>query len=80
MHPQPKPLPLRALAGHFAMGAVLGAALALLLIGTGAGAFATIAHGAGTGSTAAILVGTFAAIFAVGATLTGWMFLAIEDA
>jgi hypothetical protein len=68
------------LAGHFAMGAVLGAALALLLIGTGAGVFATIAHGAATGSTSAVLVGAFAAIFAVGATLTGWMFLAIEGA
>jgi hypothetical protein len=64
--------------GHFVMGALLGALLALSLLATGTRLFAMIAHGAAPALTATVLVGTFAAMFAVGATLTGWIFLAME--
>ena len=60
------------------MGALLGALLALSLLATGTGLFAMIAHSAAPGLTATVLVGTFTAMFAVGATLTGWIFLAME--
>lgn len=60
------------------MGALLGAFLALSLLVTEAGLFDLIANSAAPRLTVMILVGTFAAVFAVGATLTGWIFLAIE--
>ena len=43
------------------------------------GVFEMITDSAAPALTATILVGTVAAMFAVGATLTGWIFLAMEN-
>ena len=61
------------------MGAGLGAVLALSVFAAVVPSIAQmISHAAAPGQTMMILVGSFAAMFAVGATLTGWIFLAME--
>jgi hypothetical protein len=79
MHPRSTPSLLRALAGHFIMGAGLGAFLALSVMAAAApGISQMISNAASPGLTRMILVTVFALIFAVGATLTGWIFTAME--
>lgn len=68
------------LACHAAMGIALGLvfSFALLLIDA-FGITTLIAHGADTRTTTAIFVGTFTLAFAVGATLTGFVFTMMEE-
>ena len=66
------------LAGHTAMGAATGLAFALMLILIDPADIATlIAHG-GSQATA-VFVGTLVLTFAIGATLTGAVFILMED-
>jgi len=62
------------------MGAMLGALLALSLLATRThGILEMIVNSAAPGRTMVIFVGTLAAMVAVGAMLTGWIFLAMEE-
>lgn len=62
------------------MGAGLGAALALsLALSSSRDIAAMIAHSAEPANTFAVFVGAFAVLCAVGATLTGLIFLMIEE-
>jgi hypothetical protein len=66
------------LAGHMAMGLAIGLAFALMLILIDPADIATlIAHG-GSQATA-VFVGTLVLTFAIGATLTGAVFILMED-
>ena len=80
MHQHRKPPLLLPLAGHLAMGGLLGTLLAASLIATRAnGIFDMIVNSAAPRLTTTIFIGTFAALFAVGTTLTGWIFIAMEE-
>jgi len=71
---------LPALAGHAAMGVVLGLGLSLALIFVDTfGMTALIAHGVGPRHTMIVLVGMFTLAFGVGATLSGFVLLMIEE-
>ena len=65
-------------AGHFAMGALLGTAGALLLMMSNAGAMHDLLT-RGAGMPVGVFVGMCACTTAIGATLTGVIFSAIED-
>ena len=68
------------LIGHSAMGAGLGLLLSLTLIVSGAGnIFEMITNSEEPKLTAAIFVGFFTSIIAVGATLSGLIFMAMEE-
>lgn len=70
----------RELASHLAMGAGLGAFLALSLIVTDARhIFDMIVNSSAPRLTIAVLVSTFVLIFAIGASLTGMIFISMED-
>jgi hypothetical protein len=63
------------------MGVALGAGLGTwLIVGDVANVLAMIRHGAQPLSTAAVLVGSLAAIFGVGAGLVGWILDEIDAA
>jgi hypothetical protein len=71
---------LRALAGHLAMGGGLGAFLAVsLMIGDGRPIAAMILNSAAPGLTTLVFVGIFASVFAVGAAITGLLFVSMEE-
>ena len=66
------------LVGHAAMGVAMGLAFALLLILIDPSGSATlIEHAGGQGIT--VFVGTLVLTFAIGATLTGAVFIMTED-
>lgn len=65
-------------AGHFAMGTLLGTAGALLLMIGNAGAMRDLLT-SGAGMPVGVFVGMCACTIAIGATLTGIIFSAIED-
>jgi hypothetical protein len=68
------------MACHAAMGVALGLGFALGLTFTNAFGVATlIAHSLEPGMTLTIFVGTFTLAFAVGATLTGFVFTIMEE-
>jgi hypothetical protein len=68
------------LAGHLAMGASLGTGLALALIMMDSGRiFEMIVNGAQPGMTTLVFVGVLGSICAVGATITGLIFMLAED-
>lgn len=63
------------------MGVALGAGLGTwLIVGDIANLFAMIRHGAQPLSTAAVLVGSLAATFGVGAGLVGWILNEVDAA
>lgn len=68
-----------ALAGHAAMGVVLGLGFSLALIFVdNFGMTALIAHGVGPRYTMIVLIGMFTLAFGVGATLSGFVLLMME--
>jgi len=68
------------LAGHLAMGAALGTALAIALILTDTGRiFEMIVSSAQPRVTTLVFVGVLGSICAVGATITGLIFMLAED-
>jgi hypothetical protein len=68
------------LAGHLAMGASLGTGLALALITMDTGRiFEMIVSSANPRITAFVFVGVLGSICAVGATITGLIFMLAED-
>ena len=67
------------LAGHLAMGASLGTGLALALIMMDTGrVFQMIVSSAQPRTTALVLIGVLGSICAVGATITGLIFMLAE--
>jgi hypothetical protein len=67
------------LAGHLAMGAGLGTMLALALVVSNAGGlFGMIINGGAPATMLGVLVGVLAAMFGVGAALTGMIFIEME--
>jgi hypothetical protein len=71
---------LRKLAGHLFMGASLGTSLALALIMTDTGRiFEMIVSSAQPRVTILVFVGVLGSICAVGATITGLIFMLAED-
>jgi hypothetical protein len=80
-HPAfPKPAALLELAGHTVMGIAMGLAFAFVL--TLVNAFQVtdlIAHSADPRTTMIVFVGSFTLAFAVGATLTGFVFMMMDD-
>lgn len=71
---------IRDISGHAAMGATLGASLALtLLIADSRNIFAMIVNSAAPKLTMLAFLGIFATTFAVGAALTGLLFMAMEQ-
>jgi hypothetical protein len=75
-----QPAVLFGLAGHTAMGIALGLTFAfvLTLIDT-FGVMALINHSADPKTTMIVFVGSFTLAFGVGATLTGFVFMMMED-
>jgi hypothetical protein len=75
-----RPSVLLGLASHAAMGIAMGLAFtfALTLIET-FGVMALINHSADPKTTMLVFVGSFTLAFAVGATLTGFVFMMMED-
>jgi hypothetical protein len=68
------------LAGHLAMGASLGTGLALALILVDSGRLLEmIASNAPPGVTTLVFVGLLGSVCAVGATITGLIFMLAED-
>jgi hypothetical protein len=68
------------LAGHAAMGTALGLVFSFVLLLIDAFGITTlIAHGADARTITVIFVGTFTLAFAVGATLTGFVFTMMEE-
>ncbi|MGC2808740.1 MAG: hypothetical protein WA303_00020 [Bradyrhizobium sp.] len=68
------------LASHAAMGIAMGLVFTLVLsIADPAGIITLIKHGATPGPTWAMFVGTVLLTFAIGATLTGFIFIMTED-
>jgi hypothetical protein len=68
-----------ALVGHFAMGVALGLGMALILtLDARFGVRELVLRSADPQSAALLFVGTFAAMFGIGATLTGFVLLAME--
>ena len=71
---------LRAAAGHLTMGLALGGVLAAgLLLGQDAWILHMIMGSASPRLGLAVFVGVLASMIGVGATLTGFLFQAIED-
>lgn len=76
----PSPSMLVGLAGHAAMGVAMGLALALVLTLIDAfGIVPLIPHSAGAKTSMIVFVGSFVLAFGVGATLTGLVFMVMED-
>ncbi|HET7124144.1 MAG TPA: hypothetical protein VFI51_08510 [Bradyrhizobium sp.] len=75
-----RPSVLLGLASHAAMGIAMGLAFtfALTLIET-FGVMALINHSADPKTTMLVFVGSFTLAFGVGATLTGFVFMMMED-
>lgn len=71
------PSGLLKLVSHAAMGIAMGLAFALILIVTNPSGVATLIDHGGQGITA--VVGTLVLTFAIGATLTGVVFIMTED-
>jgi hypothetical protein len=68
------------LASHATMGVALGLGLALVLTFTDAfGVASLIAHSREPGMTLTVFIGTSTLAFAVGATLTGFVFTMMEQ-
>jgi hypothetical protein len=75
-----KPAILIELASHTVMGTAMGLGLAFVLTFADAFGIATlIAHSLEPQMTFTIFVGTFTLAFAVGATLTGFVFTMMEE-
>jgi hypothetical protein len=76
---RPNDLTLGEAAGNFALGAGLGVLVAITLIVTdGKRVLDLIESASAPKTTTAILIGVFAAVFGVGATLTGLIFSAMD--
>jgi hypothetical protein len=72
------PSGLLKLVGHAAMGVAMGLAFALILMLVDPSGIATlVAHGENQGI--AVVVGTLVLTFGIGATLTGVVFIIMED-
>jgi hypothetical protein len=68
------------LASHSAMGVAMGLALSLILtLADPTGIMTLINHSATPEATLALFVGTIILTFAIGATLTGLVFMMTED-
>jgi len=68
------------LAGHTAMGVAMGLAFSLVLtIADPSGIITMINHSDAPGMTLVMFVGTIVLTFAIGATLTGLVFMMSED-
>jgi hypothetical protein len=78
MDEDPRTPSFRQVIVHTAMGAVLGALLALVLIVTNRHLFELIAHFPSPGFPLALLVGVSSFLIAAGATLSGLIFTTIE--
>lgn len=77
---KPKGVSVRDISGHLAMGAGLGTFLALtLLVADSRSIFSMIVDSAVPELTILAFLGIFAGTFAVGATLTGLLFVWMED-
>jgi len=75
-----KPSVVLGLASHAAMGVAMGLAFAFLLTLIDAfGVMALIAHSADPGNTMIVFVGSFALAFGIGAALTGFVFMMMEE-
>lgn len=75
-----KPAMLLGLASHTAMGVALGLAFAFVLTRIDPfGLMDLIAHSVDPKGTMLVLVGSFTLTFAVGATLTGFVFMMMEE-
>jgi len=71
---------VRQVASHFLMGALLGTAGALFLLYTDAGAIRELlASGDPHGMSVPVFVGMWACTIAIGATLTGLIFSAMDE-
>lgn len=67
------------LSGHLSMGAALGAALVLLLmVSNTSRVFEMITQSSYPRSTLAVFFTIFVSLFAIGAGLTGWLFIIDE--
>jgi hypothetical protein len=67
-------------AGHTAMGVAMGLALAFVMTLVDAfGVMAYIVHSADPKTTMIVFVGSFMLAFGIGATLTGAVFMLMED-
>lgn len=72
--------PLGQLIGHFAMGLGLGLWLSLtLILGNAANVYEVIVNSSEPSVTMATFVGVLSSISAIGATLTGLIFITGED-
>ena len=72
------PSGLLRLVGHAAMGVAMGLSFALILMVIDPSGVATlVGHGGGQGST--VFVGSLVLTFGIGATLTGAVFIMMED-
>jgi hypothetical protein len=78
MHEDPRTASFRQVIVHTAMGAVLGALLALALLVTDRHLFELIAHFPSPGFPLLRLIGVSSFLIAAGATLTGLLFTTIE--
>jgi hypothetical protein len=75
-----KPSGLLGLASHTAMGIALGLAFAFVLSFADAfGIMGLIAHSADPRTTMIVFVGSFTLAFGIGATLTGFVFMMMEE-
>jgi hypothetical protein len=74
------PSMLLEVAGHTAMGVAMGLALAFVMTLVDAfGVMAYIAHSEDPKTTMIVFVGSFMLAFGIGATLTGAVFMLMED-
>ena len=81
LHPMPAPKNSWriALIGHFGMGAIMGMLLSLsLVVGNYAHILDMIENSSTPSSMLLLVVGFFSSTFALGATLTGFLFTAAE--
>ena len=74
-----RPSVLLGLASHTAMGIAMGLAFAFVLTLIDTSALALINHSADPKTTMLVFVGSFALAFGVGATLTGLVFMMMEE-
>jgi hypothetical protein len=68
----------RQLVIHCAMGVVLGALFALALVISNRQIFHLIASSSSPSASMGLFVGFFSSVFAIGATLSGYIFTAVE--
>jgi len=74
MRTKSRALPFK-LAGHLAIGVAIGATLALSLLVRDLDLFKMMVYGSEPETTAVVVVGSLISLFAIGAGITGFVFL-----